>query len=78
MDFIESDELQMLREAVAAIASKFGHDYYVKKAHADERTDELWNAVAEPGFLGVNVPEEYGGGGGGNYNNSNSYNKNRY
>ena len=36
-----------------------------KKAHADERTDELWNAVAEPGFLGVNVPEEYGGGGGG-------------
>src|SRR3984957_2951139 len=64
MDFIESDELQMLREAVAAIASKFGHDYYVKKAHA-ERTDELWNAVAEPGFLGVNVPEEYGGGGGG-------------
>jgi alkylation response protein AidB-like acyl-CoA dehydrogenase len=65
MDFIESDELQMLREAVASIASKFGHDYYVAKAHADERTDELWKAMAEPGFLGVNVPEEYGGGGGG-------------
>src|SRR5580692_1079141 len=65
MDFIESDEQQMLREAVAAIASKFGHEYYVKKAHADERTDELWQAVAEGGFLGVNVPEEYGGGGGG-------------
>ena len=65
MDFIESDELQMLREAVASIASKFGHEYYVKKAHADERTDELWNEVAEAGFLGVNVPEEYGGGGGG-------------
>ena len=62
MDFIESDELQMLREAVASIASKFGHEYYVKKAHADERTDELWSAVAEAGFLGVNVPEEYGGG----------------
>ncbi len=65
MDFIESDELQMLREAVASIASKFGHEYYVAKAHADERTDELWSAVAEGGFLGVNVPEEYGGGGGG-------------
>ena len=35
MDFIESDELQMLREAVGAIASKFGHEYYVAKAHAD-------------------------------------------
>ena len=65
MDFIESDEHQMLREAVASIASKFGHEYYVKKAHADERTEELWKAVAEAGFLGVNVPEEYGGGGGG-------------
>ena len=65
MDFTETDELQMLREAVGAIASKFGHEYYVKKAHADERTDELWSAVAEAGFLGVNVPEEYGGGGGG-------------
>ena len=65
MDFIESDELQMLREAVGAIASKFGHEYYVAKAHADERTDELWSAVGDAGFLGVNVPEEYGGGGGG-------------
>ena len=65
MDFTESDELQMLRDAVGSIAAKFGHDYYVAKAHADERTDELWNAVAEQGFLGVNVPEEYGGGGGG-------------
>src|SRR3984957_19709722 len=65
MDFIESDEQQMLREGVGAIAAKFGHEYYVKKAHADQRTDELWNAVAEGGFLGVNVPEEYGGGGGG-------------
>jgi alkylation response protein AidB-like acyl-CoA dehydrogenase len=65
MDFIESDELKMLREAVASIASKFGHEYYVAKAHADERTDELWRAVGEAGFLGVAVPEEYGGGGGG-------------
>jgi alkylation response protein AidB-like acyl-CoA dehydrogenase len=65
MDFIESDELQMLREAVGSIASKYGHDYYVAKAHADERTTELWDAVGQAGFLGVNVPEEYGGGGGG-------------
>ena len=65
MDFIETDELHMLREAVGSIASKFGHEYYVEKAHADQRTDELWSAVAEAGFLGVNVPEEYGGGGGG-------------
>jgi len=36
MDFAESDEMQMLREAVSSIASKFGHSYYAEKAHADE------------------------------------------
>ncbi len=63
MDFLQTDEQLMLREAVGAIASKFGHEYYVAKARADERTDELWKAVGDAGFLGVNVPEEYGGGG---------------
>jgi len=63
MDFTQTDEMVMLREAVSAIASKFGHEYYVAKARADERTEELWQAVGEAGFLGVNVPEEYGGGG---------------
>ena len=53
MDFIETDELQMLREAVGSIASKFGHEYYVQKARADERTEELWNAVAEAGRAGL-------------------------
>ncbi len=65
MDFKQSDEHVMLREAVSAIASKFGHEYYVAKARSDGRTTELWDAVGEAGFLGVNVPEEYGGGGGG-------------
>jgi len=65
VDFLQTDEQLMLREAVGAIASKFGHEYYVAKARADERTDELWKAVGDAGFLGVNVPEEYGGGGGG-------------
>ena len=65
MDFKESDEHRMLRESVSAIANKFGHEYYVAKARADERTSELWDAVGEAGFLGVSVPEAYGGGGGG-------------
>ena len=65
MDFKQSDEHVMLREAVSAIANKFGHEYYVAKARSDGRTTELWDAVGDAGFLGVNVPEEYGGGGGG-------------
>ncbi|MGH9041474.1 MAG: acyl-CoA dehydrogenase family protein [Acidimicrobiia bacterium] len=63
MDFNETSEHLMLREAVRKIASDFGHDYFVEKARADERAHELWEAVARGGFMGVNIPEEYGGGG---------------
>ena len=67
MDFIESDEHSMLREAVAQIGAKFGHEYYVSKAKSDQKSDELWDAVGEAGFLGVGVPQAYGGGGMGIY-----------
>jgi alkylation response protein AidB-like acyl-CoA dehydrogenase len=65
VDFAESDEHRDLRAAVATIARDFGPAYFL--GHAADRTPctELWDAVAGAGFVGVNVPEEYGGGGGG-------------
>ncbi len=63
MEFSISDEHKLLQEAVGSIASKYGHDYFVAKAHAGEKADELWDEMARGGFLGVNVPEEFGGGG---------------
>ena len=63
MDFQESDEQLMLRQAAAGIAGGFGHDWFVRTARAGERSDELWQALAKQGFIGVNTPEAYGGGG---------------
>jgi alkylation response protein AidB-like acyl-CoA dehydrogenase len=63
LNFIETDEHIMLRESVGRIASKYGHAYYVSKAKSGEKTEELWNELAQAGFLGVNVPDEFGGGG---------------
>ena len=63
MDFIESDELVMLREAVGSIASKYGHDYFLAKARAGEKTTELWDELSAGGYIGVNLPESHGGGG---------------
>lgn len=65
--FIESDERRELRKAVAALAASYGPDYYLKKARAGEHTDELWSEAGKLGFIGVNLPEEYGGGGAGMY-----------
>ncbi len=65
MDFAEPEEHQALRAAVADIAAKFGPRYYAEHAAARTPCAELWRALGDAGFIGVNVPEEYGGGGGG-------------
>jgi alkylation response protein AidB-like acyl-CoA dehydrogenase len=65
MDLTETDEHKALRQSVGAIAEKFGAGYYVRKAEAREPTTELWHALGDHGFLGINLPEEYGGGGAG-------------
>ncbi len=65
MDFAESDEHRDLRAACGAIAGSFGPRYYAEHARAGTTCAELWTALGDAGFLGVNVAEEYGGGGGG-------------
>ncbi|MGH3812047.1 MAG: acyl-CoA dehydrogenase family protein [Pseudonocardiaceae bacterium] len=65
MDFAESDEQRMLRESVAALAGRYGHDYFLAKARCGAKTTELWAEAGKAGFLGVAVPEEFGGGGAG-------------
>jgi len=65
VDFAPTEEHELLRSAVREIARSFGHDYYVAQARNGEKTDELWDAIAAQGFLGVHVPEEHGGGGAG-------------
>jgi alkylation response protein AidB-like acyl-CoA dehydrogenase len=63
MDFAETDEQALLRRSVAAVAGRYGHSYFMAKARAGEKTQELWDEVGRLGYLGVAVPEKYGGGG---------------
>ena len=67
MSFVESPEQLALRESVAKLGAKYGYEYSVTKARADESLDELWAEAGRLGYLGVNIPEEYGGGGQGMY-----------
>ncbi len=67
MNFTETDEQQALRTAVAELGRKYGYAYYTRQARQGGRLTELWQEAGKLGFLGVNVPEEYGGGGAGLY-----------
>jgi hypothetical protein len=65
LDFDEGDELRALRSAVRDLAGRFGHDWFMEQARAGRPTQALWAEAGKAGFLGVNLPEQYGGGGGG-------------
>ncbi len=67
MDFTETDEQRALRAAVAGLARKYGYAYYTAKTRDGERQTELWQEAGKLGFIGVNLPEQYGGGGAGMY-----------
>ncbi|WP_026422193.1 acyl-CoA dehydrogenase family protein [Actinokineospora inagensis] len=62
---IESEERQALRDAVGELGRKYGQEYLLKAARTGGHTTELWNEAGKLGYIGVNVPESYGGGGGG-------------
>ncbi|MDQ6934137.1 MAG: acyl-CoA/acyl-ACP dehydrogenase [Actinomycetota bacterium] len=63
--FTESEERRTLRREVAKLAKGYGREYFTHQARSGEKTTELWLAIGKAGYLGVNIPEEYGGGGGG-------------
>src|SRR3954454_5556618 len=63
MSFVISDEEQQIRESVTGIAAGFGRDYIKDCVENEKPPTELWDALAEKGFVGVNIPEEYDGGG---------------
>lgn len=63
--FTEPEERVALREAVRKLANTYGREYIEAKVKAGEKTSELWADMGKHGYLGVSIPEEFGGGGGG-------------
>jgi alkylation response protein AidB-like acyl-CoA dehydrogenase len=62
---IESEEHKALRAAVAALGARYGRAYLARTVQEGRHPEELWSEAGRLGYLGVNLPEEYGGGGGG-------------
>ena len=63
MDFAFTPEQEAIREAIAKICARFGDDYWLKKDKEGGFPKELHQALAKDGWLGVAMPEAYGGSG---------------
>ena len=63
MDFAFTDEQEQIREAIAKICAKYGDDYWRKKDKEGGFPAELHQALAKAGWLGIAMPEEFGGAG---------------
>lgn len=63
MDFKLSDDQEAIREAITGICSRFGDDYWLKRDKEGGFPEDFYAAFAADGWLGICIPEEYGGSG---------------
>jgi alkylation response protein AidB-like acyl-CoA dehydrogenase len=63
MDFRLTEQQELIRKEVAALARSFSPDYWLEKDRKHEYPWEFVRAFARAGWLGMIVPEEYGGSG---------------
>ncbi|MBI4765337.1 MAG: acyl-CoA/acyl-ACP dehydrogenase [Deltaproteobacteria bacterium] len=66
MDYDLSEEQKMMKQAARKFLSKECPSEFVRKMAEDEKgyTPELWKGMADLGWMGLLLPEEYGGFGG--------------
>jgi len=57
------DERNAIREGVRAVVSRFDDEYWLARDEDGKFPHEFHRAMAEAGWLGITMPEEYGGSG---------------
>ncbi len=63
MDFMLTDSQDLIRKEVGTLARSFSPDYWLERDRKAEYPWEFVKAFAAGGWLGVIVPEQYGGSG---------------
>lgn len=63
MDFTADPTHEDIRKAVRDMCKPFDDDYWMRQDMAGEFPWDFYNAVVEAGWLGLSIPEEYGGAG---------------
>ena len=63
MDFETTDEHQLIRDAIGKICADFPDEYWSKCDDEHLFPWDFYNALAEAGWIGIAIPEQYGGSG---------------
>src|SRR5258706_15192241 len=65
MDFALTESQELIKKEVGALARTFSLDYWLDKDDRAEYPSDFVKAFADNGWLGITIPEEYGGAGAG-------------
>lgn len=63
MSFEPTEDQQLIRAGVAELCRKFDDRYWMDKDQAHEFPTEFYSAIAGGGWLGITIPQQYGGHG---------------
>ena len=63
MDFETTEEQQLIRDAIGRICGNFPDDYWSECDREHRFPWDFYNALAADGWVGIAIPEEYGGSG---------------
>jgi len=63
MDFAWSPQQEQLRAAIERVCAAFDADYWLRKDRDGGFPDDFHRALADAGWLGIAMPEAYGGAG---------------
>ncbi|MFI5879222.1 acyl-CoA dehydrogenase family protein [Streptomyces sp. NPDC051554] len=63
MDFELTEDQETIRKSVAGLLRDFDDQYWMEKDQAHEFPTEFYETVAGGGWLGITIPEAYGGHG---------------
>ena len=58
-----AEERQAIRDGVRAVVTQFGDDYWLERDEDGRFPFEFHKAMADGGWLGITMPEDYGGSG---------------